>query len=400
MLDVVLLAAGLVAVVVAALLRHLQRWSISPPLLGLITGVVLGPEVAGVLALPPGEDVRVMTTAARLLLAVALMAVALRYPMSALRRVTGHVALLVLVVLPVMAAIIAAGAAWALPLPVGAAIVLGAALSPTDPVLASGIVTGEPAERDIAERDRQMLSLESGANDGLALPLLTIAIAWALGRPMPAEIGVAVYEVVVAIVLGVALGAAAGWVLRRAEEHREMGGSVRALFTLVLAAIVLGLSGLLQADGLLGVFAAGLLHNRIVTGADRKGEVELDESMNQFLVIPVFLLLGAVAPWSDWRALGWGGAVFVLVVLLLRRLPIVLALRRPLGASWTTAAWLGWFGPIGVAALFYLGHAHEQGLTDPRLWAAGTLVIAASTVVHGLTAAPSRLAYRARQDAD
>jgi NhaP-type Na+/H+ or K+/H+ antiporter len=398
-LDVVLLAAGLVAVVVAAFLRHLQRWSITPPLLGLVTGIMLGPEVAGVLALPPGEDVRVMTTAARLLLAVALMAVALRFPVTDLRKVAGQVALFVLVVLPAMAAVVAAGAAWALPLPVGVALVLGAALSPTDPVLASGIVTGDAAERDISERDRQMLSLESGANDGLALPFLTIAIAWALGRSMPAEIGVAVYEIVAAIAVGAALGAAGGWVLRRAEAHRELGGSVRALYTLVLAAIALGLSGLLQADGLLGVFVAGLFHNRIVTGPDRRGEVELDESMNQFLVIPVFLLLGAVAPWGEWRALGGGGAVFVLVVLLLRRLPILLALRRPLGATWTTAAWLGWFGPIGVAALFYLGHAHEEGVADPRLWAAGTLVIAVSTVVHGLTAAPSRLLYRTRQDA-
>lgn len=397
MLDIVLVAAGVVAIVVAAFLRHLQRWSISPPLIGLVTGVVLGPQVIGVLVVPGGEEVQIMKIAARLLLAVALMAIALRYPVSRMRPRVGEVAVLVLLVLPIMAGVMAAGATWSLQLPVGLALVLGAALSPTDPVLASGIVTGELAERDIPDRDRQVLSLESGANDGLAMPFLTVALALALSRSMPAEIGMAVYEVVAGIGVGVVAGMVAGRALRWAREHREIGPSVRALYTLVLAAMALGLSGVLNADGLLSVFVAGLVHNRVVTGEDRQVEVGIDESLNHFLVIPVFLLLGAVLPWSDWVALGWGGLVFVLVALFLRRLPAVVALRRPLRASWSHVVWLGWFGPIGVAAVFYLGHAEEQGVTDPRLWAAGTLVVAVSTVVHGLTAGLARVAYRRRQ---
>lgn len=398
MLDVVLFAAGVVAVVVAAFLRHLERWSITPPLLGLLTGILLGPEVLGAVTIPPAEDAHVMRIAARLLLAVALMAIALRYPITQMRRRTGEVAVLVLVVLPIMAGIMAAGAAWSMQVPLGLALVLGAALSPTDPVLASGIVTGEYAERDIPGRGRQVLSLESGANDGLALPFLTVALAWALERSMVAEVGKAAYEVAAGLAIGVIAGVIAGRVMRWSREHREIGSSVRELYTLVLAAVVLGLSGLLQADGLLSVFVAGLAHNRVVSGGDRQVEVGIDESLNQFLVVPVFVLLGAVLPWSEWVALGWSGVAFVLVALLLRRLPVVLALRRPLRADRAHVAWLGWFGPIGVAALFYLGHAEEQGVTDPRLWAAGTLVIAVSTVVHGLSAGPARALYRRRAD--
>lgn len=394
MLDIVLLSAGVVAVFVAAFLAHLQRWSITPPLLGLVTGVLLGPQVLGVLSIPAGDDAHVMKIAARLLLAVALMAIALRYPVATARKRTGEVTVLLLVVLPVMAAIMAVAAVWSLQLSVGVALVLGAALAPTDPVLASGIVTGEPAQQDIPDRGRQVLSLESGANDGLAMPLSTVAIAWALSRSMPAEIGLAAYEVLGGIALGAVAGAIGASALRWAEAHREIGMSVRALYTLVLAALVLGLSGLLRADGLLSVFVAGLVHSRVVTGGDREIEVGIDESLNQFLVIPVFILLGAVLPWSEWAGLGWGGLLFVLVALFLRRLPIVLALRRPLRATWAHAAWLGWFGPIGVAALFYLGHAEEQGVTDPKLWAAGTLVLAVSTVVHGVTAGPARVLYR------
>jgi hypothetical protein len=91
---------------------------------------------------------------------------------------------------------------------------------------------------------------------------------------------------------------------------------------------------------------------------------------------------------------GWSGVMFGLAALLFRHLPALLALKRPLRADWTEVIWLGWFGPIGVAALFYLGHADEQGVTDPSVWTAGTLVITLSTVVHGLTAAPGRLGYR------
>ncbi|MCZ9341765.1 cation:proton antiporter, partial [Streptomyces sp. TRM76130] len=85
----------------------------------------------------------------------------------------------------------------------------------------------------------------------------------------------------------------------------------------------------------------------------------------------------------------------VLGALLLRRLPVVLALKRPLSLTWRDAFFLGWFGPIGVSALFYLTmEAHRLG-ADPRVLAAGTLVIAASTVVHGVATAPGLRAYRA-----
>lgn len=397
MLDVALFAAGVVALVVAVLWRHLQRWSITPPLLGLLTGVLVGPHVLSALVVPSVDRVRVMQIAARLLLAVALMAIALRYPLGDVRRRVRDVGLLLLIVLPVMAGILAVGGVTVLGLPLGLALVLGAALCPTDPVLASGIVTGAPAERDIPERDRQELSLESGANDGLALPFVILAVAVAMDHSLPAEIGKAVYEVVAGVVVGAVAGELAGRGMRWAEAHREIGTSVRSLYTLVLAFAVLGLSGLVNADGLLSVFVAGLLHNRVVTGGDRQAELAVDETLNQFLVVPVFVLFGAVLPWSDWAALGWGGPLFVVVALVLRRLPVVLALRRPLRAGWPHVWWLGWFGPIGVAALFYLGHVHERGVTDPAVWAAGTLVIAVSTIVHGLTAGPARAMYRQRQ---
>lgn len=393
MIDVMLATAGALGLAVAATYAALQRWSASPPLLALLVGVILGPALSGVITIPASDHAHVVHTASRLLLAVALMAVALRYPIGDVRRRGREVGLLLVVVMPAMAAAVAAAAGWILGLPLGVALVLGAVLSPTDPVLASGVVTGAHALRDIAERDRQILSLESGANDGLALPFVVVAVSVATASGTAGATGRAVYQTLAGVAVGAAIGFLAGKAMRWAEEHREIESAARSLFTLVLAALVLGVGGLLRADGLLGVFVAGLVYSAIVSASDRRVEARIDETMNIFLVLPVFILFGAVLPWERWAELGWPAVAFVLAALLLRRLPWVLALRAPLGLSLTSAAWLGWFGPIGVAALFYLGHAQAHGVTDSRLWAAGTLVVAASTAVHGLTAAAGRIAY-------
>lgn len=395
-MDVVLLAAGLVALVVGALFAHLERWSVTPPVLGLVTGVLVGPEVLGAVTIAAADRIHVLQVAARLLLAVALMGIALRYPTDQVLSRRRPVAVLILVVMPVSAAILALGAAWALSLPLAMAAVLGACLSPTDPVLASGIVTGEPAEEDIPVANRQLLSLESGVNDGLALPFVIVALAWLLEHPLGRDLGTAAYEVVGAVVVGALAGFVSGHALVWADRHREIGPAVRSLYVLVLATFLLGLSGVVEVDGLLSVFVAGLVYSHRVTGDERRSQVAVDEALNQFLVIPVFVLLGVVLPWRDWGELGWGGAAFVVIALLLRRLPVVLAMKRPLQVDWVQVLWLGWFGPIGVAAIFYLGHVHEQGATDPRLWAAGTLVVATSTFLHGLTAGTSRVLYRRR----
>lgn len=398
MLDTVLWSAGALALVTGTLFAHLQRWSVSPPFLGLVVGVLIGPQVLGMGSVPADEAIHVMKVAARLLLAIALMAVALRYPMEQVRGRAREVGLLLLLVLPVMAAVVGLGAAWLLELPLAVALTLGAALSPTDPVLASSIVTGAAAEEDIPAHDRQILSLESGANDGLAMPLVILAVAWSLERPWGTEIGRAAWEVLGAILLGAVAGALSGWALRWADRHRQIGSPEQSFYTLALAALVLGASGPVGVDGLLGVFVAGLAHNLATTPADRRVEVAIDEPLSQFMVVPLFVLFGVVLPWGEWAVLGWAGLGVVAVALLLRRLPVVLALHRPLGGTWARALWLGWFGPIGVAALYYLGHVHAEGVTDSRVWAAGTLVVACSTVVHGFSAGPTRLAY-GRRDA-
>lgn len=396
MLDVLLTVVGVLALVVAALSRWIQRAPLSAPLLALLTGVLFGPEVLGVVDLPTVvEGHKELHEVSRLLLAVSVMAVALRYPFRAVRTRAKPVAVLLVAAMAGMALVTTAVSAAVLGVGLGAAALLGAALCPTDPVLASSVVTGEPAEKGIAARPRQLLSLESGANDGLALPLVLAAVAIAGPLSGGEALVESLWQVLGAVVLGAAAGWSGGRVLRGAERHRTMQSGPLLVYTLLLALLVLGVSGLLRVDGVLAVFVAGLAFNATAPVDERADENKIDEAVNRFVVLPLFVVFGAMVPWREWGELGWWrGALLVLGALLLRRLPILLALKRPLNLTWRDAAFLGWFGPIGVSALFYLTmEAHRLG-ADPRVLAAGTLIIAASTLAHGVTTAPGLALYR------
>lgn len=395
LLDLTLTAVGVLGAVVAALSGRIRRLPLSEPLLGLAAGVLLGPAVTGILDLPPvTAHPSEFHTGTRLLLAVSVMAVALRYPFRQVRRRAVPVILLTLVAMLAMAAVNTGLGMLVLGLAPAAALLLGTALAPTDPVLASNVVTGEPAEQEVAARTRQLLSLESGANDGLTLPLVLAALAAAGVLSAGAAAGEAFWQVAVGVVLGIGAGWLGGRALRLGEAHGATEPTPTLFFTTLLALGVLGVAGLLRANGVLAVFVAGLAFNLVSTGAERGGALSIDEGVNRFVVLPLFVLFGAALPWREWAELGWRGPALVVAVLLLRRLPVLVALRRPLRLRWPDALYLGWFGPIGVAALFYLTMEAERMDLDPTVLAAGSLVVAASTVAHGLTVTLGRRLYR------
>ncbi|MBB1040525.1 MULTISPECIES: cation:proton antiporter [unclassified Dietzia] len=402
-LDLLLATVGALGVVIVALSARLHRWPVSEPLLALGAGIVLGPVVMGLLEVPDiVADPSTLHHGAEILLAISVMGVALRYPFSAIRRHWRRLTLLLVVVMPAMALISTGLAIWALGLPFALALLFGTAICPTDPVLSSAAVTGDAAERDLPEDNRQLLSLESGANDGLALPLVVAALA--VATPLTAgqaalEIG---WQILGALVLGVLAGVSAAKALHFSERHHTAENGPILMFTLLLALLVLGGSGLLGVNGVFAAFVSGLAFNLASVGHERQLEVEIDEAINQFAVLPFFLVLGAMLPWDQWAGLGWGAVVLTAAVLVLRRPPVLLVLMRPLGLRVRDAAFLGWFGPVGVAAVFYLTEEASRAGADPLLLGVGTLVVVASTLAHGVSAAPGRAMFRAaaRRDAD
>lgn len=307
-LDIVLAAVGVLGMAVATLSAKMRSLPISEPLLGLAAGIVLGPQVTGVLSMSPlTVEQSVLHEGSRVLLAISVMAVALRYPFGEIRRHGRSLLVLLLIVLPVMA-VVSAALGWAvLGMPIAAAALFGAAVSPTDPVLASSVVTGDDAERDLPARDRQLLSLESGSNDGLALPLVLVALA--VAGPLGAGDAVAesVWQVGGAVIVGGVIGWLGGGALRLGADHGSTAGAPALFFTVVLALGILGVSGLLRVDGVLAVFVGGVVFNIVGTGQERASAVPIDEAINRFAVLPLFVMFGATLPWHEWYEFGWPG---------------------------------------------------------------------------------------------
>ncbi|PSL57402.1 sodium/proton antiporter (CPA1 family) [Saccharothrix carnea] len=391
---------GLAAAVLALVSRAIHRLPFSGPLAALLLGIVLGPQLLGLLELEPELRDTLLLEGARLLLAGSVMTAALRFPTTALSALVRPLVLLLVVVMP-LAALAAGAAALLLGLPLALAALVGACLCPTDPVLAASVITGEPAERDLPGRIRALLTGESGANDGLALPLVGIALAVVLpATHLGDAFGKVAWEVAGGVVIGLLAGLAAGWALRAATRHRDLEEGPKLVFPLLLAVSVLGIARLAGTGGVLAVFVAGLAYNRMVAESDRGPQDAVDEAVNRYAVLPLFLVFGAVLPWRDWIAFGPAAIVFVIAILLVRRLPFILVLARPLRLARRDALFAGWFGPIGVSALFYLAHSVHEGAIDPRLFAAGTLAVAAHTAVYGLTATLGRKLYAKSRSAD
>jgi NhaP-type Na+/H+ or K+/H+ antiporter len=389
------------SVLVLGLLSGLIRRSIlSEPLVALLVGVLLGPAALGLLD-PAGwgsQEETILEQAARLTLAISLMGVALRLPKREPLRGWRSLAVLLGLVMPLMWLTSGLLVYLILGLPLLVALLVGAVVTPTDPVVSSTIVTGELAEKNLPDRVRYTLSAESGANDGLAYPFVLLPILL-LSRPPEEALShwlthILLWEVGVAVVFGVIMGYGAGLLLEWAYGRGAMEQTSFLAYTLALSLAVLGAAKLLGSDGILAVFVAGLAFDAAVRESDRAEEERIQEAVNRFFILPIFVLLGLTIPWEEWLELGWAGLILALTVLLLRRLPAVLALKPLLGRvrGMRDALFLGWFGPIGVAALYYASlSVREAGVEE--VWVAGSLIICASILIHGLSATPLTRLY-------
>ena len=166
------------------------------------------------------------------------------------------------------------------------------------------------------------------------------------------------------------------------------------MWSLALFLTVLGVAELFGTSGVLAAFIAGVAFNA-TGGSDAKERQEVvQEAITRFFDLPIFVLLGMALPWESWLELGWGGLLLAVSVLVLRRIPAALLLCPLLGPLRRTkdVLFLGWFGPIGAAALYYSTHAlQETGVEE--IWTVGSFVIVASVVAHGITDTPLTKLY-------
>ena len=389
-----LAAVGTVVLVLGMLSLPINRSYLSIPLLAFASGIVLGPIGLGLLNPDSwGHADKILEEGARLTLGISLMAIALRIPKNYPFLHWRSFVILLGLGMPLMFLMSSLLAHWFLGLPVLLAMLVGAAISPTDPVVASSIVTGGLARQNLPERFRHGLSTESAANDGLAYPLVMLPIllldqsesspwlSWLLTT--------LIWEVGGGLVFGALLGWCVGRSLLLAERNKTLDHSAFLATTLALTILALGLGKLLSFNSILAVFAAGVAFSELVGGADRAKEVQVQETVNLFFTLPVFVLFGLMLPVASWLELGWDGLVFAMAIMLLRRIPVILILSPivPLWRDRRMALLGGHFGPIGISAMFYAMVILEQSGHEIA-WTAGSLVVTTSLLVHGITAAP------------
>jgi len=395
MVNVVLVAFAGVILLLNAFSYALQRISIPGPVPALGAGVLIGPYGLDLLRLDDfaPDPHRLLEEVTRITLAVGLAGVALRLPDGYWRRrwrwVLASVGLGMLVMFATAAGILSG----LLGVPILVAIVIAAVITPTDPIVSTPIVTGRLSLKKIPSGVRSDISSESGLNDGLAYLLVFAPVLLLTASPGQAWTElftrVLLWEVGGAVIFGALIGVALGWLFRFVYSRKLMEKTSMLGFVLAAALFTLGALKLIGTDGVLGVFIAVAVFGVVAPREADDEQDEAAETANRFVAIPSFVLLGMALPFDEWIAAGPSAFAAVLAALVLRRI-VAVWVTRPVYASLHTraeTAFMSWFGPVGISALFY-ATLSERLTGETEIFTFVTMTIAASVVVHGLTSAP------------
>ena len=269
-------------------------------------------------------------------------------------------------------------------------------LSPTDAALGLAVVTS----KFVPEKIRQTINVESGLNDGIALPPILICVA-ALSVHDAHGTGFAYWGLftIKQFVFGPLIGGLVGWIggilVERASKRGWMNTTFQQLISLSLAILAFTLAETVHGNGFIAVYFAGLLLGA-TTHSVRERIHEFGEAESQVLLLIIFLLFGMVLiPISylhwDWRA--WVYAILSLTVI--RILPVVLSLAGT-GLSGGTKYFIGWFGPRGIASILYLLMVTiELGSAGlERMISVIVLTVLLSIYLHGISANPLSRLYK------
>ena len=410
-----LLARGLTASV-------LKRLPVTPAIIYLAVGLLVGPTVLNLFHFNPLKQSALLEVLTEVAVLISLFSAGVKMPVPVSFARWRTPILLASVSMAVSVGLVAAFAYYVLGLPLGAGVLLGAILAPTDPVLATDVQIRHPGDRD---QLRFILTCEAGMNDGSAFPFVMLGMGL-LGLHELGEFGLrwALVDVLWATLAGIAIGvicgaalARLGWKLRgEPPEHKLMDD----FLGLGLIGVAYGLSVLVDAWGFLAVFSAAVTLRQsevklAAAAADypdrpQSGGIEpaaadaspdseptptvsarsliFKEHLERLSELMLILLLGGTLfldSWS-WRAVGL--ALFLFVV---ARPVSVLASLAGTRTSWPIRAMVGWFGVRGIGSLYYLMYAIQHGLPEDlalELIQLTLIAVALSILVHGTSVKP------------
>lgn len=405
----------------------LQRLPVTPAIVYLAVGLLVGPTVLNLFHFNPLQQSALLEVLTEVVVLISLFSAGVKMPVPFSFARWRTPILLASVSMAVSVGLVAAFAYTLLGLPLGAGVLLGAILAPTDPVLATDVQTRHPGDRD---RLRFTLTCEAGMNDGSAFPFVMLGMGL-LGLHELGEFGLrwVLVDVLWATVAGVAIGVASGAAL--AHLGRKLRGNpprhklMDDFLGLGLIGVVYGLSVLVDAWGFLAVFFAAVALRQTelkLAGADMnraaldkpdrlqsglnepgaenpspenepaptvsEGSLIFKEHLERLSELMLILLIGGtlfIDSWS-WRAVGL--ALFLFMVA--RPVSVLVGL---LGTRtlWPTRSMVGWFGVRGIGSLYYLMFAIQHGLPEELaldLIQLTLIAVTLSILVHGTSVKP------------
>ena len=278
-----------------------------------------------------------------------------------------------------------------------AIVLMALILSPTDAALGQAVVKSE----DVPSRIRQSISVESGLNDGIALPpiLLCMALLGAeAGEHEGAWLGFMIKQVTLGPVVGLAVGWVGGRLIQNMSDRGWMEETFQRLSALPLAILAFAFAESVEGNGFIAAFVAGLGLTMGATSAHVRHQIqEFGETEGTQLILVVFLIFGlAMVPVAS-QYWGLPELIYALASLtVIRMVPVAISL---IGAKldWSTVAFIGWFGPRGIASVLYLLMAIAAiGFVGyEQIMSVIVLTVAISVYAHGISAVPLSRRYGA-----
>jgi NhaP-type Na+/H+ or K+/H+ antiporter len=378
--------------------EHERAFSASLIYLGLGALAAIAIQLLDIGWLDPTDDAKVVEHVAEVALIFALFSSGLKLDRVLRWREWGSVTRLLAIAMPLTMAGIALFASQVMGLSLAAALLLGAILSPTDPVLAGDIGVGPPGDEEEYEPNFA-LTAEAGGNDGLAAPLVLIGIfvaeqggtGW-IGKWLLADL---LYAVLAGVAIGAVMGVGAAWSVKRLRDRELLAPGFDGYHAIATALVAYGAAEAAGGYGFLAVFAGGLAfrryeHDHELNASAHRGA----EQVEKFMELAAILMLGSLLSLSGLGAPGWEGWLLAFVLLLvIRPAATLFSLLGSNVEGKGGRAFVAWFGVRGVGTLYYAAtivtaSVLSDGEQRVVVWTAIACVIV-SIVVHGITGGPA-----------
>ncbi|KAF9365505.1 hypothetical protein BGX34_009748 [Mortierella sp. NVP85] len=401
-----------------------EKLFISEAFVSTVFGIIIGPYALGIFDPMSWKEYDVVTLEfTRIVIAVQVMAAGVSLPRSYMVQEKRSMFMMI-VPLMICMWITSSSLIWALipDLDFIEAMILAACVTPTDPVLSNSVVKGRFAEKYVPPRIRYLLSAESGINDGMGIPFLYLGLYLLREQTISGAFAkwcymIWVYQILLSVVLGGLVGAAARKLVKGAKNRNLIDKESFLVFSIALALAVSGCVSILASDDLLAVFIAGNVFAWDDWFSNEIAEAHIQEIIDMLLNLACFVYIGASIPFSRFHDLilelsVWRLIVLAIVVLIFRRMPFVIAMKPliPALSTYREAAFAGWFGPIGVGAVYLSkiaagmtdeAHMSENPPNIERLLRVRSVIfpvvmflVFSSVLIHGITVPLLHLQYK------